>query len=130
PEDLASLRLGVSGGSALPVELLRRFEATFDCEILEGYGLSETSPAAGFNHPGQEHQPGSIGRAVRGCELQLVTPDGAVVPEGDEETLGELWIRGENVMKGYWGKPEATAQAITEDGWFRSGDLARRDAAG
>ncbi|MGW5853228.1 MULTISPECIES: long-chain-fatty-acid--CoA ligase [Micrococcus] len=130
PEDLASLRLGVSGGSALPVELLRRFEATFDCEILEGYGLSETSPVACFNHPGEEHQPGSIGRAVRGCELQLVTPDGAVVPEGDEETLGEVWIRGENVMKGYWGKPEATAQAITEDGWFRSGDLARRDAAG
>lgn len=130
PEDLASLRLGVSGGSALPVELLRRFEATFDCEILEGYGLSETSPVACFNHPGEAHQPGSIGRAVRGCELQLVTPDGAVVPEGDEETLGEVWIRGENVMKGYWGKPEATAQAITEDGWFRSGDLARRDAAG
>ena len=130
PEDLASLRLGVSGGSALPVELLRRFEATFDCEILEGYGLSETSPVACFNHPGEEHQPGSIGRAVRGCALQLVTPDGDVVPEGDEETLGEVWIRGENVMKGYWGKPEATAQAITEDGWFRSGDLARRDAAG
>ena len=130
PEDLASLRLGVSGGSALPVELLRRFEATFDCEILEGYGLSETSPVACFNHPGEEHQPGSIGRAVRGCELQLVTPDGAVVPEGDEETLGEVWIRGENVMKGYWGKPEATAQAITEDGWFRSGDQVTQDAAG
>ncbi|MDK7236372.1 AMP-binding protein, partial [Staphylococcus haemolyticus] len=59
-----------------------------------------------------------------------MTPDGAVVPEGDEETLGEVWIRGENVMKGYWGKPEATAQAITEDGWFRSGDQVTQDAAG
>lgn len=69
-------------------------------------------PVACFNHPGEEHQPGSIGRAVRGCELQLVTPDGAVVPEDDEETLGEVWIRGENVMKGYWGKPEAAVVGV------------------
>ena len=130
PAALASLRLAVSGGSSLPVELLRRFEATFGCVVLEGYGLSETSPAACFNHPDDERRPGSIGRAVRGCEVRLVTPDGALVPEDDEETLGEVWIRGENVMKGYWGRPEATVQAITEDGWFRSGDLARRDAEG
>ncbi|CAM3916450.1 long-chain fatty acid--CoA ligase [Micrococcus flavus] len=130
PEALASLRVAVSGGSSMPVELLRRFESAFGCEILEGYGLSETSPVACFNHPGEEHRPGSIGRAVRGCELQLVTPEGDVVAEGDEETLGEVWIRGENIMKGYWGRPEATAEAITEDGWFRSGDIGRRDSAG
>ena len=72
--------------------------------------------------------------AARGTPAAVVSanllPEHVALPEGDEETLGEVWIRGENVMKGYWGKPEATAQAITEDGWFRSGDLARRDAAG
>ena len=130
PAALATLRLAVSGGASMPVELLRRFESTFGCVILEGYGLSETSPVACFNHPDDERRPGSIGRAVRGCELTLVTPDGTPVPEGDEESIGEVWIRGENVMRGYWGRPEATAEAITAEGWFRSGDLARRDAAG
>ncbi|MHD0175196.1 AMP-binding protein, partial [Corynebacterium diphtheriae] len=129
PEDLASLRLGVSGGSALPVELLRRFEAP---------STARSSRATACPRPPRWRastiRVRSISRArsdaPSAVRLQLVTPDGAVVPEGDEETLGEVWIRGENVMKGYWGKPEATAQAITEDGWFRSGDLARRDAAG
>jgi long-chain acyl-CoA synthetase len=130
PEALASLRLAVSGGASLPVELLRRFESTFGCIILEGYGLSETSPAACFNHPDEDRRPGSIGHAVRGCELTLMGSDGTPVSEGDEETVGEVWIRGENVMKGYWNKPEATEQAITEDGWFRTGDLGRRDGDG
>ncbi len=130
PEALSTLRLAVSGGASLPVELLRKFEATFGCVILEGYGLSETSPAACFNHPEDERRPGSIGRAVRGCEIQVVGPDGEPIAADDEESIGEVWIRGENIMKGYWGRPDATAEAITADGWFRSGDLARRDNDG
>ncbi|MDY6054514.1 long-chain fatty acid--CoA ligase [Micrococcus sp.] len=131
PEDLATLRIVVSGGSSLPVEILHRFEATFGCEILEGYGLSETSPVACINRPGEEHRAGSIGRPLRGCRMQLVARSGEVIPEGDDGgRLGEIWIRGENVMAGYWGDPEATAQAITSEGWFRSGDIGRRDAEG
>ncbi|MCK6090819.1 long-chain fatty acid--CoA ligase [Micrococcus endophyticus] len=130
PSALASLRVAVSGGSSMPVEVLRRFESTFGCQILEGYGLSETSPAACFNHPDTDRQPGSIGTPIRGVELRLVTPGGEEVPEGDAETIGEVCIRGENIMKGYWGRPDATAEAIDDDGWFHSGDLGRRDAAG
>src|SRR6516165_325345 len=124
--DLSSLRTCVSGGAALPVELLRGFEAAFGCVILEGYGLSETSPVASFNHPNAERKPGSIGTPVAGVEMRVVGPDGAELPAGE---VGEIAIRGHNVMKGYWGKPEATAEAIP-DGWFRTGDLARVDSDG
>jgi long-chain acyl-CoA synthetase len=124
--DVTSLRTCVSGGAALPVEILHSFEKTFGCMILEGYGLSETSPVASFNHPNTERKPGSIGTPVRGVEMRLVGPDGADVPPGE---VGEIAIRGHNVMRGYWGKPEATAEAIP-DGWFRTGDLARVDEDG
>ena len=124
--DLSSLRLCVSGGSAMPVEVMRSFEATFGCIVLEGYGLSETSPVASFNHPHAERKPGSIGTPIRGVELRLVDDQGADVPAGE---VGEIAIRGENVMKGYWQRPEDTATAIP-DGWFRSGDLATVDADG
>ena len=130
PPDLSTLRLAVSGGASLPLEVMRRFEETFGASILEGYGLSETSPVASFNHPDRERKAGSIGISVRGVEMKLVTPDGSEVGPDDGETVGEIFIRGENIMKGYWGKPEATAEAIDSDGWFRSGDLARRDADG
>ena len=124
--DVSSLRLCVSGGSAMPVEVMRSFEETFGCIVLEGYGLSETSPVASFNHPHAERKPGSIGTPIRGVELRLVDDDGKDVPAGD---VGEIAIRGENVMKGYWGREEETAKAIP-DGWFRSGDLARQDDDG
>jgi long-chain acyl-CoA synthetase len=124
--DTGSLRLCVSGGAAMPVEILRGFEKKFGCVILEGYGLSETSPVASFNHPDQPRKPGSIGTPVEGVEMRLVSDSGAPVRAGE---VGEIAIRGHNVMKGYWGKPEATAQAIP-DGWFRTGDLARVDADG
>ncbi len=124
--DTSSLRLCVSGGAAMPVEILHAFEKTFGCIILEGYGLSETSPVASFNHPDAERKPGSIGTPVVGVEMRVVGPDGADVPPGE---VGEIAIRGHNVMKGYWGKPEATAEAIP-DGWFRTGDLARVDEDG
>jgi long-chain acyl-CoA synthetase len=124
--DTSSLRLAVSGGAALPVELLTAFEAAFGTEILEGYGLSETSPVVSFNHPGEPRKAGSIGRPVAGVQVRLVADDGTDVPAGE---AGELAVRGPNVMKGYWGRPEATAQAIP-DGWLRTGDLARRDDDG
>jgi long-chain acyl-CoA synthetase len=124
--DVSSLRLCVSGGAALPVEVLRGSEEAFGCAILEGYGLSETSPVASFNHPAAEHKPGSIGTPVAGVEMRVVDKKGSVLPAGE---IGEIAIRGHNVMKGYWGKPEATAQAIP-DGWFRTGDLARMDEDG
>jgi long-chain acyl-CoA synthetase len=124
--DVSSLRLCISGGSAMPVEVMRSFEETFGCIVLEGYGLSETSPVASFNHPHAERKPGSIGTPIRGVELRLVGDDGADVGSGE---VGEIAIRGENVMKGYWQRPEDTAAAIP-DGWFRTGDLARVDEDG
>ena len=124
--DVSTLRTCVTGGSAMPVEVLKAFEDTFDCIILEGYGLSETSPVASFNHPHADRKPGSIGTALRGVELSLVDDDGNQV---SGEDVGEIAIRGENVMKGYWGRPEATAEAMVA-GWFRTGDLARVDDEG
>ena len=126
PAMAATLRVCVSGGASLPVEILRGFEEKFGCIILEGYGLSETSPVASFNHPDRVRKPGSIGTPVEGVQLRLVDDTGQTVPDGE---IGEIAIRGHNVMKGYWGKPEATAEAIT-DGWFRTGDLAKVDSDG
>src|SRR3954447_7388069 len=124
--DVSSLRLCVSGGSAMPVEVLRAFEDGFGCAILEGYGLSETSPVASFNQLHAERKPGSIGTPIPGVEMRVVDDEGRDVATGE---VGEIAIRGENVMKGYWGKPEETAKAIP-DGWFRTGDLARQDDDG
>jgi long-chain acyl-CoA synthetase len=124
--DLSSLRTCISGGSAMPVEVMRAFGEKFGATVLEGYGLSETSPVASFNLPTMERKPGSIGVPVDGVEMKLLDPDGADAAEGED---GEIAIKGENVMKGYWGKPEATAEAIV-DGWFRSGDIARKDDDG
>ena len=111
----------------MPVEVMRSFEETFGCIVLEGYGLSETSPVASFNHPHAERKPGSIG-----------TPDprrrdapGRRRRQGRRRRARSARspIRGENVMKGYWNRPEDTAKAIP-DGWFRTGDLARQDDDG
>ncbi|GAA5168758.1 long-chain fatty acid--CoA ligase [Pseudonocardia eucalypti] len=124
--DMSSLRTCITGGSAMPVEILRGFEKQFGCELLEGYGLSETAPVASFNQHGHERKPGTIGFQVPGCEMRLVDDLGSDVPEGER---GEIAIRGENLMKGYWNRPEATAEAIP-DGWFRTGDIATRDADG
>jgi long-chain acyl-CoA synthetase len=124
--DMSSLRLCVSGGSAMPVEVMRSFEEAFGCIVLEGYGLSETSPVASFNHPHAQRKPGSIGTPIRGVEMRLVDDDGKDVADAE---VGEIAIRGENVMKGYWQREEDTAKAIP-DGWFRTGDLARQDEEG
>ncbi|WP_028058697.1 long-chain-fatty-acid--CoA ligase [Candidatus Solirubrobacter pratensis] len=125
--DVSSLRLCVSGGSAMPVEVMRGFEQAFDCKVLEGYGLSETSPVASFNHPDRERKPGSIGTPIEGVEMRLVDEDGGEVEQGG---VGEIAIRGHNVMKGYRDRPDATADVLDADGWFRTGDLATVDEDG
>src|SRR4029450_9005482 len=107
--DARSLRLCVSGGAALPVEVLRGFEANFGCVILEGYGLSETSPVASFNHPDRVRKPGSIGTPIRGVEMRVVDGDGQDVKAGD---VGEIAIRGDNLMKGYWRRAGGPARAL------------------
>jgi long-chain acyl-CoA synthetase len=125
--DLSSLRVCASGGASLPVEVLRGFEQAFGAVILEGYGLSETSPVASFNHADRERKPGSIGQPVDGVEFRLIDDEWNEITEVG--AIGEIAIKGHNVMKGYLGKPDATAWAI-RDGWFRTGDLARRDDEG
>jgi long-chain acyl-CoA synthetase len=124
--DTSSLRMCISGGAALPVEVLRGFEEAFGVPVLEGYGLSETSPVASFNHPGRERKAGSIGTPIRDVRMRVVDKEDHEVPQGE---VGEIVIRGPNVMKGYWRRPEATAEAI-RDGWFHTGDLARIDEEG
>ena len=127
PTIAARLRIAVSGGAALPAEILRRFEERFGVPILEGYGLSETSPIATFNRVDRPRRPGSIGLPVWGVEVRIVNDDGSAAKTGQ---AGEILIRGHNVMKGYFRRPEATAAAIDAQGWFRTGDIGVRDAGG
>ncbi len=127
PEATRSLRTCVSGGAALPVQVLNDFEKAFGCTVLEGYGLSESSPAAAFNHPNRPRKAGSIGTPIEGVEMRVVDMDGVAVPQGD---TGEIQIRGHNVMKGYWNLPEATEATITPDGWLNTGDVGRIDEDG
>src|SRR5919197_2825326 len=106
--DTSSLRLCLSGGASMPVEVMRGFEEKFGCKILEGYGLSETSPVASFNHADRERKPGSIGTPIE---------------------VVEIVIRGHNVMKGYWERPDATEDCM-RGGWFHTGDMAKVDEDG
>jgi long-chain acyl-CoA synthetase len=124
--DTSSLQICASGGSAMPVELMRGFEQALHCKVLEGYGLSETSPVASFNHADRERKPGSIGTPIEGVEMKLVDDDGNDVPQGE---VGEIVIRGPNVMKGYWNRPEATEETI-RDGWLYTGDMGTADEDG
>ncbi|GAA1755332.1 long-chain fatty acid--CoA ligase [Streptomonospora arabica] len=124
--EVPALESAVSGGAALPLEVLKEFREVFGVQILEGYGLSETAPTASFNQLSGPTKPGSIGFPVWGVQMKLVDGDGKTV-EG--EGPGEIAIRGHNVMKGYYKRPEATAE-VMRDGWFRTGDIARRDEDG
>ena len=125
--DLSSLTTCVSGGSAMPVQVMQAFDDKYGVNILEGYGLSETSPVASFNVPDQPKKPGSIGLPIWGVTLRLVDDLGRVV-EGTD-IPGEICIKGHNVMKGYYKRPEATRESI-KDGWFKTGDVATRDEDG
>jgi long-chain acyl-CoA synthetase len=125
--DTSSLELCVSGGAAMPVEILKGFEEAFDCKVLEGYGMSETCAIASFNRPDRERKPGSIGIPVPGVEIKVVDTEGTEVPQGE---VGEILIRGAVVMKGYWNREDATAETIDADGWLHSGDMASVDEDG
>lgn len=108
------------------MEILHEFETTFDATLLEGYGLSETSPVVTFNQMDGIRKPGSVGTVVAGAQVRIVDDAGADVELG---TVGEIAVAGPYVMKGYWNNAEATAAAIP-DGWFRTGDLGRKDEDG
>jgi len=122
-----NLRLANSGGSAMPVDVMSRFEKRFGVRVIEGYGLSETSPAVLSTPPDAEMKPGSIGLPFWGIEVRLIDNDWNTI-EGPD-AVGEIAVRGHNVMKGYFGNPEATAE-VMKDSWLRTGDLARRDEDG
>ncbi|MFE6821930.1 long-chain fatty acid--CoA ligase [Streptomyces sp. NPDC057690] len=124
--DVSTLRMCISGGASLPVEVLHGFERRFGCAVLEGFGMSETSPVVTFNHPDRPRKAGSIGTPIRDVQVRLLDDKGQDVAPGE---VGELAVRGPNVMKGYWNRPEETATAMP-DGWLRSGDLARQDEDG
>ncbi len=124
------LSSALSGGAALPVPVLERFTEVFGTQVLEGYGLTETSPVATFNQVGSEPRPGTVGKQIWGVEVEVaraeVDESIELLPTGE---LGEIVVRGHNVFSGYLNKPEATAAAIV-DGWFRTGDLGTKDAEG
>jgi long-chain acyl-CoA synthetase len=122
------LRIAVSGGSALPAKIHQEFKERFGVTILEGYGLSETAAITSFATYGEEPRVGSIGRPITGVQMRLINDDWSDVDD-DAGAVGEIAIKGFNVMKGYYNRPEATSEAI-ERGWFRTGDLARKDADG
>jgi long-chain acyl-CoA synthetase len=124
----ANLRVAVAGGAALPAEIHKQFQERFGVTILEGNGLSETSPVVSFSRYGQEPRVGSVGVPISGVQMKLIDDDWSDGKDVPGE-IGEIAIKGHNVMKGYYNRPEATAEAV-RDGWFRSGDLARKDEDG
>jgi long-chain acyl-CoA synthetase len=124
--DLSSVRVAVSGGAALPGEVHRQFEERFGTSILEGYGLSETSPVASFSREGEPVRVGSIGKPIWGVDMAIMREDGSFA---EVEEAGEVVIRGHNIMKGYYHRPEATAEAMA-GGWFHTGDIGKIDEDG
>jgi long-chain acyl-CoA synthetase len=124
------LKVAISGGAALPLAVLEKFKDVFGTYILEGYGLTETSPGAAFNQTYMEPRAGTVGKALWGVEVEVAKADIddriELLPPGE---LGEIVIRGHNIFKGYLNQPEETAATIV-DGWFRSGDLGDKDEEG
>lgn len=125
-EDFASLRFAVAGGEPLPDAVSDGFHETFGVRICEGYGLTETAPVANVCLP-EEYRPHSVGRCVPMVEERIVAEDGSICPPGVD---GEIRIKGPNVMPGYFKRPEETAAAFDEDGYFRTGDMGRVDEDG
>ncbi len=124
--DLSRLQYCMAGGAAMPVDVMRAFEEKYPVKILEGFGLSETSPVASFNALDKPRNPGSIGYPVWGVEMCILDDADQPVTDGER---GEICIRGHNIMKGYFRRPDATKEAI-RGGWFHSGDIGIRDADG
>jgi long-chain acyl-CoA synthetase len=125
--DLSALRVAVSGGSSLPEDVMRTFEDKYGIEVLEGYGMTETASSCTFNRPG-DRKVLSIGKPLWGVRMRVAGQDSRPLPPGREH-VGEILIRGHNVMKGYLGRPEETAQTL-RDGWLHSGDLGYADPDG
>ena len=127
--DLSALRVGCSGGAPIPGEVIRAFEEKFPgVVILEGYGLSESASTTTFNISAEQRKVGSIGKPVWGVQTRVVDDADRTLPPGPEH-VGEIVIRGHNMMKGYWNNPEATAE-VFRDGWFHTGDLGYADEDG
>lgn len=122
-----TLRFCVSGGAALPVPVLKKFMEVFDTQIIEGYGLTETTSSVCANGQDGVFKDGSIGPPATGVEMKVVDEDGSDLPDGE---VGEIVIRSETVFSGYWNDPESTRAVIDDDGWFHTGDLAYRDTDG
>ena len=128
-KDLSSLRVGVSGGAAIPGEVIKAFEEKFPgVVVLEGYGLSESTSTTTFNVNAEQRKVLSIGKPIWGVQVRIADDQDQELPRG-EEHVGEILIRGHNIMKGYYKKPEATEEAF-RSGWFHTGDLAYMDADG
>jgi len=125
--DLSALRVAVSGGASLPEDVMRTFEGKYGIEVLEGYGMTETASSCSFNRPG-DRKVLSIGKPLWGVRMRVADTQGRPLPPGREH-VGEILIRGHNVMKGYLGRPEATAETL-RDGWLHSGDLGYADSDG
>ncbi len=123
--DFASIRLFFSAAATLPTDVERRWRERYGRPVVQGYGLTECSPFAAWNHD-VHVRPGSVGTPIENVEMKVVDPDGRELPDGE---LGEILISGPNVMKGYFGNPQATVEAI-RDGWLHSGDIGYRDADG
>jgi len=121
-----SLKVPTSGGAPMPVEVMKEFEQVFGIRVLEGYGLSETSPLACFNHFEKPSKPGTVGQPIFGVEVKCVDENDREVKCGER---GEVVIRGNNIMKGYYKRPEATAEAF-KNGWFHTGDIGIIDTEG
>lgn len=119
------LRFAMCGSAPVPAEVMKRFEETFNCLVVEGYGLSESTCRSTFNPPDQRRRPGSCGLPI-GNEMRVVDEEDREVPDG---SLGEIVLRGENILKGYYKDPDATATAF-RNGWFHTGDIGYRDADG
>ncbi len=121
-----NLKVVSSGGAPMPVEVMKEFEETFGVRVLEGYGLSETSPLASFNQFARPSKPGTVGLPIFGVELKCVDENDREVARGER---GEIVIRGSNVMKGYYKRPAETAEAL-RGGWFHTGDIGVMDDEG
>jgi len=121
-----TMKVCTSGGAPMPVEVMKEFEEKFGVKVREGYGLSETSPLACFNHFDKPSKPGTVGQPIFGVEIKCFDDNDNEVPRGER---GEIVIRGPNIMKGYYKRPEATAEAF-RSGWFHTGDIGVIDGEG
>src|SRR5439155_25731430 len=126
PDDVKSLYAAISGGEPLPAIIRQAFEKKFGVPIYEGYGLTETIGPIAFNVPGAI-KPGSVGRPIPGAEVRIADEAGKPMPQGE---TGEVWLKGPMIMRGYFNLPDETAQALTADGFFKSGDLGFVDQEG